>query len=61
MSESTRLHEPARPATASAWLAVVVLAALAATLIIGLAFSASNTPASIDGTTATTTQPVEGS
>jgi hypothetical protein len=61
MSESSRLHTPARPATASAWLAVLVLAALAATVIIGLAFSTRNVPASIDGTTATTSQRVEGS
>ena len=61
MSESASQHTAARPATASAWIVVLVLAALAATLIIGLAFSADNTPASIDGTTATSSEPLEGS
>lgn len=61
MSESSRLQTAARPATASAWLVVLVLVALSAVVIIGLAFSARNTPASIDGTTATTSEPVEGS
>ncbi len=61
MSESASLHTPARPATASACLVVIVLAALAATVIIGLSFSASNTPSSINGTTATSSQPLEGS
>lgn len=60
MSDSARLHAAARPATGSAWLVVLVLAALALTLIIGLAFSTSNTPSSIDGTTATSSELVEG-
>lgn len=60
MSESARITPAARPATGSAWLVVLVLAAAAATLIIGLSFKTSNTPASIDGTTATTSQLVEG-
>ena len=61
MSESASLHTAARPATASAWIVVLVLLALAATIIVGLAFSTQNTPASIDGTTATSTQQLEGS
>lgn len=61
MSESASLHTPARPATTSAWLVVLVLAALAATVIVGLSFSTSNTQSSIDGTTATSSQPLEGS
>lgn len=61
MSESARLTTAARPATASAWLVVLVLAAVAATWIIGLSFSTNNTPASIDGTTATTSHLVDGS
>lgn len=61
MSESASLHTAARPATASAWIVVLVLLALAATVIVGLSFSVQNTPASIDGTTATSSEPLEGS
>ena len=61
MSQSARsLSATARPATASAWIVVLVLAALVVVILVGLAFSGRNTPASIDGTTATTTQPVDG-
>ena len=61
MSQSARsLSATARPATAAAWIVVLVLAALVVTVLRGLAFSVSNTPASIDGTTATTSQFVDG-
>lgn len=59
MSESAA-HAPARPATASAWLVVLVVTALAAIFIVTAAFSGGNTPASIDGTTATTSHRVDG-
>lgn len=59
MSESARTTTSARPATGSAWLVVLVLTVLAATVIIGLSFKTSNTPASIDGTTATTSHLVD--
>ena len=61
MSQSAPTASPAaRAATSSALLVVLVLLALLAVVIIGLSFSTNNTPSSIDGTTATTSQFVEG-
>jgi hypothetical protein len=61
MSQSARsLSATARPATASAWIVVVVMTALVVVVLLGLSFSGRNTPASIDGTTATTSQSVDG-
>ena len=62
MSQSARsLTATSRPATGSAWLVVGVLLALALVVLVGLAFTTRNTPASIDGTTATTSHLVDGS
>lgn len=60
MSESARLTPATRPARGSAWLVVLVMTALALTLIIGLSFSTDNTPASITGRTATSSELVDG-
>ena len=61
MSQSARtLATAARPATASAWIVVLVISALLLTVLVGLSFTTSNTPASIDGTTATTSHLVDG-
>lgn len=49
-----------RPATASAWLVVLVIGGIAAVIIISAAFSGNNTDASIDGTSATTSHLVDG-
>jgi hypothetical protein len=50
-----------RPATGSAWLVVLVIGIVAGLVLITFAFSTNNTPASVDGTTATTSQFVDGS
>lgn len=50
-----------RQATAAAWLVVALLGVLAAGMILTAAFSANNTPSSIDGTTATTSHLVDDS
>lgn len=61
MSQSARTLTPAaRPATASAWIVVLVILALVVVIIVGLSFTTNNTPASIDGTTATTSHLVDG-
>lgn len=50
-----------RQATTAAWLVVILLVVLAAGMILTAAFSADNTPSSIDGTTATTSHLLDGS
>ena len=60
MSESARLTPAARPARGSAWLVVLVMTAIALTVIVGLSFSTDNTPASITGRTATSSELVDG-
>lgn len=60
MSETART-DTARPATAAAWLVVLVVGGIAAVVVLTAAFSAHNTDASIDGRTATTSQFVDGS
>jgi len=60
MPETARTATAARPATASAWLVVLVISAIAAVVIVTAAFSGNNTRSSIDGTTATTSHLVDG-
>lgn len=60
MSESARLSPAARPARGSAWLVVVVMTVITLTVIIGQSFSTDNTPASITGRTATSSELVDG-
>lgn len=59
-SATTATTDRHRPATAAAWLVVLVVAALALIVLLGFAFSTENARGSIDGRTATTSQFVEG-
>ncbi|MBW3546893.1 MAG: hypothetical protein KY452_01975 [Actinobacteria bacterium] len=51
-------EEPAPATVRQAVVAVVVLTVIATALILNLAFSTANTPSSVDGRTATTSQHV---
>jgi hypothetical protein len=60
MPSATTATDTPRPATASAWLVVLVIGLVAAAVIIGFAFSANNARASVDGPRATSSQFVDG-
>jgi hypothetical protein len=59
MSPSAAASDRVRPATASAWLVVLVIGILGAVIVLGFAFSTSNARASVDGTSATTSHLLE--
>ena len=52
-------HPAGRQSTVAALVVVLVITALAAIVLLTATFSTSNTPASVDGTAATTSQFVE--
>ncbi|MBW3644880.1 MAG: hypothetical protein KY441_05180 [Actinobacteria bacterium] len=57
-SVANRSEEPAPATFRQGVVAVAVLAVIAAIIILNLAFSTANTPSSVDGRTATTSQHV---